>query len=448
MEGEAGNQLSHLACLCSQYLLHCFLWRFNLPKAECLYVYILEICSDNRSAELAATTFDKTKPTQPAYVAIRGEVFDLLSFAPRHYPAIIPSNQVLTYAGKDATPIFPVQVSALCYGSDGNGLDPSITLSFTGGNLSSVDKNAVFHDFRYSTNDYRPDWYFEQMTVLRKNYRLGFIGFPPSQVSSLATKSQKSIAILDGFVYDFTDYIAGGVTLAAPPGSSPPSGVNTDFMEQSIVDLFQQNAGNDITQQFADLNLDSATKARMKVCMRNLFFVGKVDSRNSPKCIFARYILLIISCCLVSVIAIKFLAALQFGRKREPEKLDKFVIGFIPCYTEGEESMRTSIESWARMRYDDSRKLLFIVCDGMICGAGNELPTPKIVLDILGVDPEYDPEPMSYEALGEGNKQHNMAKVYSGLYEILGHIVPFICVVKVGKPSEVVRFFLDLANDR
>ena len=74
----------------------------------------------------------------------------------------------------------------------------------------------------------------------------------------------------------------------------------------------------------------------------------------------------------------------------------------------------------------------------MICGAGNELPTPKIVLDILGADPEYDPEPMSYEALGEGNKQHNMAKVYSGLYEILGHVVPYICVVKVGKPSEVV----------
>jgi len=277
------------------------------------------------------------------------------------------------------------------------------------------------------------------MIMLRQNYRLGFVGYPPATVSSLATKSQMSIAILNGMVYDFTNYIAGGVTVAAPAGQTPPSNVNPNFMEQSIVNLFQQSAGTDVTQQFNNLDLDQAVKNRMLVCMRNLFFAGKLDTRNSPKCIFARYILLIISVCLVSVIAIKFIAALQFGRKREPEKLDKFVIGFIPCYTEGEESMRTSIESWARMRYDDSRKLLFIVCDGMICGAGNELPTPKIVLDILGVDPEYDPEPMSYEALGEGNKQHNMAKVYSGLYEILGHIVPFVCVVKVGKPSEVVR---------
>jgi chitin synthase len=343
----------------------------------------------------------------------------------------------MKYAGQDATPIFPAQVSALCYGSDGTGLDPSITLSFTGGNTSLIDPNAGFHDFRYTTNDYRPDWYFEQMIMLRKNYRLGFIGYPIEQIVSLAQK-QRQIAVIDGFVYDFTNYIAGGVTLAVPAGQSIPTGVNTQFMEPSVVALFQNNAGQDVTVDFANLPLSSGVKAQMKVCMRNLFFVGKVDTRNSPKCIFARYILLIVSVCLVSVIAIKFIAALQFGHKREPEKLDKFIIGFIPCYTEGEESMRTSIESWARMRYDDTRKLLFIVCDGMICGAGNELPTPKIVLDILGVDPEYDPDPMSYEALGEGNKQHNMAKVYSGLYEILGHIVPFICIVKVGKASEVV----------
>jgi chitin synthase len=387
--------------------------------------------------ELASTTFNKADLTQAANVAIRGEVFDLLSFAPRHYPSIVGIADVLTYTGEDASNLFPVQVSALCYGSNGTGLDESIVLGVTGGNTTLQDPNAHYHDFRWSSTDYRPDWYFEQMIMLRQNYRIGFIGYSPSAIETLA-QQQRQVASFNGMIYDFTDYINGGVGQAAPPGESPPSGINVDFMEPSIVQLFQTNAGQDITQQFAELPLSSSVKANMEVCMRNLFFIGKVDTRNSPKCIFSRNILLIVSVCLVSVIAIKFLAALQFGHKREPEKLDKFVIGFIPCYTEGEDSMRTSIESWARMRYDDSRKLLFIVCDGMICGAGNEMPTPKIVLDILGVDPEYDPEPMSYEALGEGNKQHNMAKVYSGLYEILGHVVPFICIVKVGKPSEVV----------
>jgi chitin synthase len=91
------------------------------------------------------------------------------------------------------------------------------------------------------------------------------------------------------------------------------------------------------------------------------------------------------------------------------------------------------------MRYDDKRKLLFIICDGMIIGQGNDRPTPRIVLDILGVSENVDPEPLSFESLGEGMKQHNMAKVYSGLYEVQGHIVPFIVVSKVGKPSEVSK---------
>jgi chitin synthase len=69
----------------------------------------------------------------------------------------------------------------------------------------------------------------------------------------------------------------------------------------------------------------------------------------------------------------------------------------------------------------------------------NDKPTPRIVLDILGVSDTVDPEPLSFESLGEGMKQHNMGKVYSGLYEVQGHIVPFMVIVKVGKPSEVSR---------
>jgi chitin synthase len=75
----------------------------------------------------------------------------------------------------------------------------------------------------------------------------------------------------------------------------------------------------------------------------------------------------------------------------------------------------------------------------MIIGSGNDRPTPRIVLDILGVDPNLDPEPLSFESLGDGDNIHNMGKVYSGLYEIQGRSVPFIVVVKVGKPSERQR---------
>jgi chitin synthase len=104
--------------------------------------------------------------------------------------------------------------------------------------------------------------------------------------------------------------------------------------------------------------------------------------------------------------------------------LDKFVICQVPCYTEGEESLRTTIDSLAALNYDDKRKLMFIICDGNIYGSGNDKPTPRIVLDILGVDEKVEADPLMFKSVAEGSKQINYGKVYSGLYEFEGHVVP------------------------
>ena len=226
--------------------------------------------------------------------------------------------------------------------------------------------------------------------------------------------------IINGRIYDLTDYINGA----------------SRFLDQSGVNLFS-SPNTDISQQWNALKLTD--KGGMMLCLDNLYFVAVVDTRNSTQCLFAQYILLAVTILLVSVIGFKFLAALQFGKKNVPENLDKFVICQIPAYTEDEDALRRAIDSAARMRYDDKRKLLVVICDGMIIGQGNDRPTPRIVLDILGVSETVDPEPLSFESLGEGMKQHNMGKVYSGLYEVQGHIVPFLVIVKVGKPSEVSR---------
>lgn len=120
------------------------------------------------------------------------------------------------------------------------------------------------------------------------------------------------------------------------------------------------------------------------------------------------------------------LAALQLTGKRTPELQDKFIICQVPCYTEGEESLRRTIDSLAALKYDDKRKLMFFICDGNIIGSGNDRPTPRIVLDILGVDSKLDPEPLLFKSVGEGSKQLNYGKVYSGLYEFEGHVVPWV----------------------
>jgi chitin synthase len=395
------------------------------------------------AAELSS--FDG-KDGADAYVSIRGIVINLGDFASHHYPPIVSQKDLLSYAGKDVGAIFPVQVSALCQGKDGS-VNEAVTLDYRSDNytgsptlVNTMDLNAKYHDFRYGTNDSRPDWYYEQMIMLKANYKEGAVGYSKQLIKKLATEKRQAIASINGRVYDLTTYLTGGLRMDAPPGVKKPTDFSlTKFMDPVVEQLFLQRAGGDITKYWETVSLDAAAKSRMEMCFNNLFYVGDVDTRSSVRCQFAEYLILVISLMLASILAAKFLAALQFGGKNLPENLDKFIMCQIPAYTEDEDSLRRAIDSAARMRYDDKRKLLCIICDGMIIGQGNDRPTPRIVLDILGVSETVDPEPLSVEALGEGLKQHNMGKVYSGLYEVQGHIVPFLVIVKIGKPTEVSR---------
>ncbi|POR33658.1 Chitin synthase 8 [Tolypocladium paradoxum] len=426
--------------------INMLIWFLCLVAAFFIVVLPMLICPKQNVFSAAELSSYDGKGNNGAYASIRGYVFDLGAFSSHHYPNYLSSqNLVKQYAGKDISSLFPVQVSALCQGVSGS-VNDEVTLDYKNTNftgspnlINTQDVNAKYHDFRYFTNDSRPDWYLESLLTIRGNWGKGNIGYSPDYVSTLAGK-QQAIAIIGSRVYDMTTYLTGGRKLRAKAGEKPPNDPSlADFMDPAVVQLFQLKAGGDITKYWNSLAIQSDVKERMRTCLDYLFYVGDVDTRNSTRCKFAEYLVLAVSVLLASVIAFKFFAALQFGGKNLPENLDKFVMCQIPAYTEDEDSLRRAIDSAARMRYDDKRKLLVIICDGMIIGQGNDRPTPRIVLDILGVSEAVDPEPLSFESLGEGQKQHNMGKVYSGLYEVQGHIVPFMVIVKVGKPSEVVR---------
>lgn len=303
---------------------------------------------------------------------------------------------------------------------------------------NDTDPNAQYHDFRAWTNDPRPDWYFEQMVTMRWNNRVGFMGYETKELHNMAT-SGKSLAVYRGLIYDLSSYVQNGPSTPNLKNEVLPEQVDVHFMHQDVVDLFESRSGHDITKEFDSLNIGDDVLERQRTCLRNLFLIGKVDNRNSPQCLFSTYILLALSIMMVSVIGFKFIASINFGAPRAPEDHDKFVICQVPCYTEGHASLRKTIDSLAQMKYDDKRKLLFIICDGMVVGSGNDQPTPRIVLDVLGANPNIDAEPLSFLSLGEGAKQHNMGKVFSGLYETAGHVVPYIVVVKCGKPGEKQR---------
>ncbi|WVR09675.1 hypothetical protein IAU60_006750 [Kwoniella sp. DSM 27419] len=115
-----------------------------------------------------------------------------------------------------------------------------------------------------------------------------------------------------------------------------------------------------------------------------------------------------------------------------------FAVCLVTCYSEGEDSVRGTIESIAATNYSDARKLIWVVCDGMITGHGEKMSTPDICVALMDADPRFgNPMPMGYIAVGSGAKRENRAMVYAGHYlSKNGHRTPTIIVVKCGMPAE------------
>jgi chitin synthase len=122
----------------------------------------------------------------------------------------------------------------------------------------------------------------------------------------------------------------------------------------------------------------------------------------------------------------------------------------VTCYSEGEEGIRTTIDSIAMTDYPNSHKTILVICDGMIKGKGEEFSTPDIVLGMVKdhVVPPDEVQPFSYVAVATGSKRHNMAKVYSGFYDYgetsmippeKQQRVPMMVIVKCGTPAEATQ---------
>ncbi|KAJ1874252.1 hypothetical protein LPJ55_001625 [Coemansia sp. RSA 990] len=379
-----------------------------------------------------------------ALIAIRGEVFDIKDYT--HMNINFKYLEDHNYLGRDLSDVFPLQLSFVC---PFDNMDPRLAVQ----EKPVLYSDTYYHDQRWWRNPTEKGFNYYQyrlMRIMRQNYAKGSIALDPALIRDQAagiakgTDKGRNLArcIINGEVFDLTDYIAsnGAPFVVVPDGQSNSSSFNRQFLDSNVVNMFEEKRGQDITDMW---NTYFGTNLNMRnlhyQCLRGAFYVGKVDQRKSSRCYAANYLLLAGSIALVSIIFFKFLAALQLSSRREPEPGDRFVLMNVPCYTEGEESLRSTIDSMAKTKYDDKRKLLFIVCDGMIMGSGNDKPTPRIVLDILGVDHDQDTEALSYIALGEGSKQHNMAKVYSGLYEVSGHVVPYLVIAKCGIPQERTR---------
>lgn len=121
-------------------------------------------------------------------------------------------------------------------------------------------------------------------------------------------------------------------------------------------------------------------------------------------------------------------------------------ICLVTAYSESVEGLRTTLDSLATTDYPNSHKLILVIADGMVKGAGNDLTTPEICLTMMKefVISPNEVEPHSYVAIADGHKRHNMAKVYAGFYDYddattersKQQRVPIVLVAKCGNPLE------------
>ncbi|KAK2463731.1 hypothetical protein APHAL10511_004224 [Amanita phalloides] len=369
------------------------------------------------------------------FVAVRGYVYDVTNFVHGDHSDVtgLPSNApgVLDLlAGQDLSYYFPPPLTLAC-----PGLVTDQNMALTAKNFTAATPQAMHAS---GGNQQSPalsnsDWYRSNFLPTMKPFRKGALVWEWSDIRAQAmdTTIAKIWAVYKGGLYDLTDYVH----------TQSMSGTNAqtyDFIDPDLVSLFKQRTGQDVTSTMQPI-LDAMGPANQTLqlnCLNNFFKLGGTDYRKTPKCQVQQWMLIAASAVLMASMALKFLAALQLGKKRTPEMQDKFVLCQVPCYTEGEDSLRRTIDSLAGLSYDDKRKLIVIICDGNIIGSGNDRTTPRIVLDILGVDVKVDPEPLMFKSVGEGSRAINYGKVYSGLYEFEGHVVPYMVIVKVGKPTE------------
>ncbi|KAG2179561.1 hypothetical protein INT44_006408 [Umbelopsis vinacea] len=120
-----------------------------------------------------------------------------------------------------------------------------------------------------------------------------------------------------------------------------------------------------------------------------------------------------------------------------PPPKDLYTIMLVTCYSEGILSLKTTMDSLAETHYSKQHKLFVVVADGMITGSGETQSTPDMVLSMLDLHPlSVDPKPCYYQAIADGEKQLNRAKVYAGTYKHRASSTPCLLIVKCGTPSE------------
>ncbi|KAG0228625.1 Chitin synthase, class 3 [Actinomortierella wolfii] len=294
------------------------------------------------------------------------------------------------------------------------------------------------------------------ISYLKRVHSQGRLSFLWTDLNDKSRREFDNLVVFDGKVFNVTDYLNTPV----PFGSE-----------------MQNVLGRSLRKDASLLIMRTESRKRYVDCLASLTEVGVLEN-TTMGCFAAQTIIITTLICVAMVVGIKFLMALTFNwflsyrltekprsfkSKNDKHAGSKVISGgnensdkdaarqtrkgvgrknlytamLVTCYSEGEASIRTTLNSLANTSYSVKHKLIVVICDGIVRGHGNKLTTPEIVINMIDLAPgSENPKASSYLAIADGEKQHNMAKVYGGHYVYKQRRVPIVVVVKCGNPLE------------
>lgn len=174
-------------------------------------------------------------------------------------------------------------------------------------------------------------------------------------------------------------------------------------------------------------------------CFKDTFYTGKVACKSNG-CVFADIMLWCSTVIIFSLILIKFFLAIFYAwySKKRPVSIrnNTPVILQVTCYSEGEQGLRSTLDSLTMLEYNEDYKVIVVISDGEIKGQGETESTPEILKRICFVD---DSQPMPYISLTTGHKRFNRATVHAGYYEKDGKRSKILLINKCGNLNETAK---------
>lgn len=235
--------------------------------------------------------------------------------------------------------------------------------------------------------------------------------------------------------------------------SSRSFAIDRMFLPVDLTLFLYINLGNDITNSFAGNVSGNADLYRQ--CLVHMFKKGVVSSHIPDGCarinpalwatMGAGLLYFFIKMNLAYLSRVPFIQRRLFSSAPELSSLHRssaavvtqpHTILMIPCFSESSDILKQTLDTLSRSTYEDSKKLLLFVCDGITTSSEEQKENYILLLEHLGYSCTDEPLPQLYNSLGQGKKRLNYARVYSGFYETGRNRVPYLVIVKVGQPQE------------